>query len=55
MIFWSADYLEHVLGMGKADAAQALSLFLAAMILGRITGSRLVQRFSTHAVVTVSS
>jgi fucose permease len=54
MIFWSADYLEHVLGMSKANAAQALSLFLAAMILGRITGSRLVQRFSTRAVVAVS-
>src|SRR5215216_1060246 len=54
MIFWSADYLEHVLGMGKANAAQALSLFLAAMILGRIMGSRLVQRFSTRLVVTVS-
>jgi fucose permease len=54
MIFWSADYLEHVLGMGKANAAQALSLFLAAMILGRITGSRLVHRFSAGTVVTVS-
>ena len=54
MIFWSADYLEHVLGMIKADAAQAVSLFLAAMILGRILGSRLVQRYSTRAVVTVS-
>lgn len=54
MIFWSADYLEHVLGMLKADAAQALSLFLGAMILGRLTGSRLVQRFSTGQVVTTS-
>jgi len=54
MIFWSADYLEHVLGMVKANAAQALSLFLAAMIVGRVLGSRLVQRFSTRAVVTVS-
>lgn len=54
MIFWSADYLENVLGMGKANAAQALSLFLAAMILGRITGSRLVQRFSGRSMVTVS-
>ena len=54
MIFWSADYLENVLGMVKANAAQAVSLFLAAMILGRITGSRLVQRFSTQTVVTVS-
>jgi fucose permease len=54
MIFWSADYLEHVLGMVKANAAQAVSLFLAAMILGRISGSRLVQRFSTRTVVTIS-
>ena len=54
MIFWSADYLEQVLGMDKANAAQALSLFLAAMILGRITGGRLVQHFSTGSVVTVS-
>lgn len=54
MIFWSADYLEHVLGMVKANAAQAVSLFLAAMILGRMIGSRLVQRFSTRSVVAVS-
>jgi len=54
MIFWSADYLENVLGMIKANAAQALSLFLLAMIVGRMTGSRLVQLFSTQTVVTVS-
>jgi fucose permease len=54
MIFWSADYLEHVLGLVKANAAQAVSLFLAAMILGRITGSSLVQRFSTRTVISVS-
>jgi fucose permease len=54
MIFWSADYLEQVLGMVKADSAQAVSLFLAAMILGRVLGSRLVQRFSAGAVVTIS-
>jgi fucose permease len=54
MVFWSADYLEQVLGLIKADAAQAVSLFLAAMILGRLLGSRLVQRFSTLTVVTAS-
>lgn len=54
MIFWSADYLENVLGMIRANAVQAVSLFLAAMILGRITGSRLVQHFSAHALVTIS-
>lgn len=54
MVFWSADYMEQVLGLIKADAAQAVSLFLAAMIAGRMLGSRLVQRFSTRAVVAVS-
>jgi fucose permease len=54
MVFWSADYLERVLGLIKADAAQAVSLFLAAMIVGRLLGSRLVQRFSTRAVVSIS-
>jgi fucose permease len=54
MIFWSADYLENVLGMVKANAAQAVSLFLAAMIIGRISGSRLIQRFAARRVVTVS-
>ena len=54
MIFWSADYLENGLGVPKVDAAQAVSLFLAAMIVGRLAGSRLVQRFSTHKVVTAS-
>jgi fucose permease len=54
MIFWSANYVEQVLGLIKADAAQAVSLFLAAMIVGRILGSQLVHRFATQIVVTVS-
>lgn len=54
MVFWSSDFLEQRLGMEKAASAQAVSLFLAAMILGRVLGSRLVQRYSTRAVVSVS-
>jgi fucose permease len=54
MIFWSADYLENVLGMVKASAAQSVSLFLGAMIVGRMAGSRLVQRFSTARLVVIS-
>ena len=52
MIFWSADYLMTVLGMPKAGAAQAVSLFFVGMILGRLVGSRLVQRFAAwHLVI----
>jgi fucose permease len=54
MISWSADYLENGLGMLKVDAAQAVSLFLVAMLVGRLAASRLVQRFSTHKVVLAS-
>jgi fucose permease len=54
MIFWSANYVEQALGMTKAAAAQAVSLFLAAMIVGRVLGSRLVQRFSARGIVTIS-
>jgi fucose permease len=51
MIFWSADYLMTVLGMPKADAAQAVSLFLAGMLLGRLAGSRLVRYFAASRLV----
>jgi fucose permease len=54
MIFWSADYLENSVGMLKVDAARSISLFLAAFIIGRLAGSRLVQRYSTRSVVIVS-
>jgi fucose permease len=54
MVYWSADYLETSLGLLKANAAQAVSLFLAGMIVGRLAGSRLVQRFSARWVVIVS-
>ena len=55
MISWSADFLETVRGMLKVDAAQAVSLFFVAMILGRMAGSRLVHYFPISNVVTVST
>lgn len=54
MIFWSANYLETSLGFPKVSAAQAVSLFLGAMIVGRLTSSRLVQHFATHRLVLAS-
>jgi len=54
MIFWGADYMEQGLGLLKADAAKAVSLFLIGMIVGRFLGSRFVQRYSTGKVVTAS-
>jgi fucose permease len=54
MIFWCADYLEKVVGLPKAAAAQAISTFLAGMILGRLSGSRLLLRYSPFQVLTAS-
>ena len=54
MLSWCADYLEHVAGLPKPVAAQAISIFLAGMILGRMAGSRLLLRFTSYQVVTGS-
>jgi MFS family permease len=54
MIFWSADYLETGLGLEKAAAAQAVSLFLVGMIIGRLASSKLVLRF-THVQIISGS
>lgn len=54
MVTWSADYAERVLGLPRASAAQSVSVFLGAMIVGRWASSRLVRRFSAAAVVTAS-
>lgn len=51
LISWSADYMEKVMGLNKAAAAQSVSLFLVAMILGRLTMSRLVHRFQPANLV----
>ncbi len=54
MIFWSADYLENQLGLARADAAQAVSLFLAGMIVGRLASSRFVPRIPINLFVIAS-
>lgn len=54
MVFWSADFLEIHLGVPKVNAAQAVSLFLAAMIIGRLAGSRIVRYFSVQRVILAS-
>lgn len=54
MISWSAGYLEKGMGLPRASAAQAVSLFLGGMIVGRLAGSRLVQRLSAARLATLS-
>lgn len=42
-IFWSADFLEKVVGLPKVNAATLVSVFFVAQFVGRYVGSRLVQ------------
>jgi predicted MFS family arabinose efflux permease len=44
VIFWGADFLETSVGLRKVDASTLMSVFFAAMLLGRILGSRLSRR-----------
>lgn len=54
MLSWSADFLKTGLGASQADAAQAVSVFLAAMIVGRLAGGTLSKRYPARMLVIVS-
>jgi fucose permease len=51
LVSWSVDFVEKSLGLARADATQAFSLFLVGMITGRLAASRLVQRLPVNAVI----
>jgi fucose permease len=54
IILWIADFLRSERGLAPADAALAGALVLAAMLAGRIAGSRLLQRFSPQGLLFAS-
>ena len=43
LVIWGADFLETVVGLSKIDASTTLGVFLAAMLIGRLAGSRLAR------------
>lgn len=45
--YWGTDFLHEVVGLRRADAAAALSLFFMAMVAGRFLGSRLARRIAS--------
>lgn len=51
MIFWGADFLEKVVGLSKVDASGSMAIFFAAMLIGRISGSRLTRVFPTSRLL----
>jgi MFS family permease len=53
-IYWAADFLEVDGGLAPSDAAASVAVFLLAMLLGRILGSRLAHRVTSHALLVAS-
>jgi fucose permease len=47
LVFWGADFLESSLGLSKVNAATTMSIFFLAMVLGRLSGSRLSRAVSS--------
>jgi fucose permease len=52
---WSAVYVTEVLGQPEGLAATAFVVYMAAMVLGRITNDRWVDRWGATAVVRVGA
>jgi predicted MFS family arabinose efflux permease len=50
VIFWGADFLETNVGLPKVDASTLMSVFFVAMVIGRITGSRLSRSVSIRTL-----
>lgn len=55
VIFWTAEFMERVAHLTKADAATAGSVFLAAMFIGRIIGSRLMRVVPLRIMLPVAA
>lgn len=51
MIFWCATFLEVERGLPRATAAFSVSIFLAAMVVGRLGGSMVSRRFSSYQII----
>ena len=52
--FWSADYLHETLLVTKATAAAAVGAFFAGMVVGRLSGTRLVRSYPSSKLLVVS-
>jgi fucose permease len=53
-IFWSAPFLESVKGVSKVNASISLSIFMLAMMVGRLLGSRIARGWKNTAILNGS-
>jgi fucose permease len=54
LIVWGADFLANVVGLSKTDASTTMSVFLMAMLAGRILGSRLARMMPGTAILLMA-
>jgi fucose permease len=55
IVFWCTDFMIKVNKFSEADASAAVSVFLAAMLTGRVIGSRLTRSFHVRQLLTISA
>ena len=51
MAYWGAAFLEQSTGLGRAAASSVMSVFFAAVVAGRLLGSRLTLRFESTTLL----
>jgi predicted MFS family arabinose efflux permease len=54
VVVWATDYLNSVAGLSRTDAVLGYSAFPAAMLVGRIAGSRLTRRSSSLTLLLIA-
>jgi fucose permease len=54
MAVWGTEFLSSVAGLSRVDAALAFSAFPAAMLIGRIAGSRFTRRWSSLTLLLIA-
>jgi predicted MFS family arabinose efflux permease len=54
LVVWSTDFLDSIVGLGRTDAVLGYSAFPAAMLVGRVAGSRLTRRASSLSLLLMA-
>jgi fucose permease len=54
VIFWGSDFLETQVGLSRVNAATTMSVFFAAMVVGRFLGTRLTHRFTGETLLLLA-
>lgn len=55
MALWSAEFLERVCALARADAATGVTAFLSAMVVGRFIGRKLSARYATQTLLPIAA